>query len=141
MKKYKYTLSPRIKGMVEWQLEHYHEDKRKLDINKNDMIPSPVSRMSAAGGSSGASRSTESVAMNIMSSQYIQHIEKSCTAIRRVIDELSAEDLRLVDLVFWRKEFTVEGAGMVIGMSRPCAYRHINRILTDIALEMGYVSK
>ena len=142
MQKYKYTLSPRIKGMVEWQLEHYHEDRRQLEKSKADLIPSPVAKLSAAGGGSSATnRGTENVVMDIITNQHIKHLENSCNAIHKVIETLAPEDIKLVELVYWRREYTVEGAGKIVGLSKSSAYRHVNDILTDIAQELGYVSK
>ena len=42
MSKYKFDLAPKVKGIVEWHLEHYHEDKAQLESLKNDMVPSPM---------------------------------------------------------------------------------------------------
>ena len=53
------------------------------------------------------------------------------------MDEL---DKKLIDLVYWKQEYTVEGAGMKIGLSRSAAYQRINKILGMIAFELGYVS-
>lgn len=142
MQKYKYTLSPRIKEMVEWQLEHYHEDRRQLEKSKADLIPSPVAKLSAeGGGSSATNRGTENVVMDIITNQHIKHLENSCNAIHRVVEGLAPEDIKLVELVYWRREYTVEGAGQIVGLSKSSAYRHVNDILTDIAQELGYVSK
>ena len=142
MSKYKFSLTPKIKGIVEWQLQHYNDDKRQIEQLKNDMIPSPTAGYSLAGGVSGGgtSRTTENVAVRIATNPYIMQTERSCKAIERVLSRCNETDSKLVDLVYWRQSYTVEGAGMKIGLSKSSAYRHVNDILTSIALEIGYVN-
>ena len=127
--------------MVEWQLEHYHEDKRQLEQYKAEMIPSPVQSYSlTAGCSHGVSRTTENVAERIVTNQYVVQTERSCQAIERVINRLDDTDKQLVDLIYWKQSYTVEGAGMKLHLGRTSTYQHVNNILCSIALEMGYVS-
>ena len=142
MSKYKFSLNPRIKGIVEWQLEHYVEDRRQLEEIKRDMIPSPTASYSLTGGVSGGdtNRTTENVAVGIATNPYIMQTERSCKAIERVISGCNETDIKLIDLVYWKQAYTVEGAGMKVGLSKSSAYRHANDILTDIALEIGYVN-
>lgn len=140
--KYKFSLNPRIKGIVEWQLEHYAEDKRQLEEMKRDMIPSPTASYSLTGGVSGGdtNRTTESIAVRISTNPYIMQTERSCTAIERALSRCNETDAKLVDLVYWKQSYTVEGAGMKIGLSKSAAYQRINSILGSIALEIGYVN-
>lgn len=142
MSKYKFSLNPRIKGIVEWQLEHYAEDKRQLEETKRDMIPSPTASYSLTGGVSGGdtNRTTENVAVRIATNPYIMQTERSCTAIERVISGCNETDIKLIDLVYWKRTYTVEGAAMKCGMHTATAYRHINDVLATIALEIGYVN-
>jgi len=140
--KYKFSIPARIKSTVEWQLEHYPEDRRQMDEYIRDMIPSPTQGYSLTAGVDGgeAGRATENVTLRIISSPYLRWLETSCNAIEAVLRNLGDIDLELVKLVYWRREFTVEGAGMKLNLSKSSAYRHINTILTAIAGEMGYVS-
>ena len=140
--KYKFSIPQKIKSTVEWQLEHYKEDRRQLDEYWRDMIPSPTQGYSLTAGVDGGevSRSTENVTFRIMSSPYLRWLELSCRAIETVLANMDEIDRKLVELVYWKREFTVEGAGMVLNLSKSSAYRHINTILTAIAHEMGYVS-
>ena len=141
MGRYKFSLSARIKGMVEWQLEHYHEDKRQLEQYKADLIPSPVQKYSkTAGCSHGISRSTEDISERIITNAYVLQTERSCRAIETVLERLDRTDSQLVDLVYWKQSYSAEGAGMKLNLSRTATYNHINNILCTIALEMGYVS-
>ncbi|WP_312611452.1 hypothetical protein [Oscillibacter sp.] len=142
MSKYKFSLTPKIKGIVEWQLQHYNDDKRQIEQLKNDMVPSPTAGYSLTGGVSGGgtSRTTENVAVRISTNPYIMQTERSCKAIERVLSRCNETDSKLVDLVYWRQSYTVEGAGMKIGLSKSAAYQRINSILGAIALEIGYVN-
>jgi len=140
--RYKYSLSPELRPTVEWHLSHYPDDKRELEQQKTDLIPSPIAGYSLTAGVSGGAvhRSTEDVMLSIESNQYVRRLTQSCDAIGKVLDMLPPEDIKLIELVYWKHEFTPEGAGAKLHMSRRTAYRHVNNILTAVALEMGYVS-
>lgn len=143
MSKYKFSLNPRIKGIVEWQLEHYREDRRQLEDAKQALMPSPTAGYgSAAGATSGgrAQRPTESAALHLATNRYIRQLEQSCAAIERVLSHCHEIDMKLIDLVYWKREYTVEGAGMKLNLSRSSAYQRINSILGAIAVEIGYVN-
>ena len=119
--RYKFSLKPQIRATVEWELSAYRESQRQLDIIKRDMIPSGVQGYSLTAGVDGgeAKRSTEEVTMR----------------------KLDKDELRLVDMIYWRKEFTPEGAGMIVGMSRATVYRRLNKIICAVAYEMGYIEE
>ena len=141
--RYKFDLSPSIKSTVEWQLQYYREDLRQLEEVKRDLIPSPVPGYSQTAGVDGgdAKRTTEDIAMRMISSPYIRRLEISCDAITRVLSTLDEIDLKLIELVYWRREYTVEGAAMKIHISKTAAYQRINKILGAIAYSLGYVQQ
>lgn len=139
--KQKSTLERRLRGYVEWQLEHYRENKLELDRYWHDMTPSATPNYSSEPVSGGdVSRKTEDVVMRISNIPYIRQLERSCKAIERVLARADETDRKLIDLVYWRREFTPEGAAMVLHMGKSSAYRHINTILTKIASELGFIS-
>ena len=140
--KYKFDLSPSIKSTVEWQLQYYQEDKRQLEALKKDMVPSAVQGYSLTAGIDGgeAKRTTEEITMSIIGSPYIRRLELTCDAIQRALKNFDDVDQRLIDLVYWKREYTVEGAGMKIGLSKSAAYQRVNKILGVVAYELGYVS-
>ena len=140
--KYKFDLSPSIKNTVEWQLQYYQEDKRNLEALKKDLIPSTVQQYSLTAGvdGGGAKRTTEDITMSIISTPYIRRLELTCDAIQRALKNFDGVDMKLIELVYWKREYTVEGAGMKIGLSKSAAYQRINKILGLIAYELGYVS-
>lgn len=140
--RYKFSLKPEIKATVQWQLESYREDKRQLEKAKRDLIPSGVQKYSLTAGVDGgdAKRSTEEVAMKIISAPYIRRLEINVEAIERAMRRFDDTDMKLIDLIYWRKEYTPEGAGMVVGIQKSAVYQRINKIFGVIAFEMGYVS-
>lgn len=141
MGKYEASLDKRLKEFIEWELEHYPESKRQLEEYKRDMIPSATPAYSlSAGGHSGESRPTEGISFKILSDQYIIHTAQSIEAIERVLSRLSAEDKKLVDLVYWKGGHSISGAALASHTSKSVAYRRINAIITALAKEMGYVS-
>ena len=107
------------------------------------MIPSGVQAYSMTAGVDGGEshRTTEEIALRMVSSPYIRRLEITCEAIRRVLERLDDTDRKLIELVYWRREWTVEGAGLKIGLQKTAAYQRINKILGMIAYELGYVSE
>ncbi len=142
MSKYKFDLALEVKTTVEWTLGRYHEDKRELERYKNDLIPSATAGYSLSGGVSKGSTSnpTESVGIRMASSPYILWTERNCTAIERVLGMLDDTDKRLIELVYWKKAYTIIGAGAKVGLKEHATYTRINNILGLIALEMGLVN-
>lgn len=141
--RYKFDLSPAIKATVEWQLQYYREDLRQLETYKQDLIPSGVQGYSPTAGVNGGevTRKTEDIAFRLISSPYIRRLEITCEAIGRVLSKLDEVDLKLIELVYWRREYTVEGAAMKIHISKTAAYQRINKILGAIAYALGYVQQ
>lgn len=141
MDKYEASLEKRLKEFIEWELEHYPENKRQLEEYKRDMIPSATPAYSlAAGGHSGESRPTENIGLKIISDQYVIHTARTVEAIERVLNKISREDYKLIDLVYWKGSHSISGAALSCHMSKSAAYRRLNIITTALAKEMGYVS-
>lgn len=136
------TLSPRVRGFVEWRLEHFREDKRVLNEYRATLMPSntPHYGLEAAGGQSGSGRPTEALGVKLSTNPYILEIERAVLAIQYVTDRLTPERLRLIDLVYWRGTHTVEGAAAMLHVSRRTAYNWRNEVLTAIAAELGYTT-
>jgi len=140
--RYKFSLPSDIKATVEWQLRYYREDKRQLNEIKRDMIPSGVQGYSLTAGVDGgeATRTTEDIAMKMVSAPYIRRLEITIDAIDRALERMDETDKKLIELVYWRKEYTPEGAGLIVGIAKSAVYQRINKILGLIAFELGYVS-
>jgi len=142
LSKYKFDLAPKVKGIVEWHLEHYHEDKAQLESLKNDMVPSPTPGYSLTGGVSGGNQGmpTESAGIKIATNSYILATERNIKAIDRVLGKIDNLDKQMIDLVYWKKAYTIVGAGTKVGLKEQASYAHINTVLGLIALEMGLVN-
>ena len=141
MGKYKYSLNEKIKGYVEFQLAQYNEIKRDLGREKDAMMPSTVAKYGAGGGhGSEASRTTENIGLRMATSPYIRTLELTAAALGRVLSTLDETDLKLVDLVYWKGSYTVEGAAMIAGIGKSAAYTRINDILGRAAIELGCVN-
>lgn len=140
--RYKFSLPSEIKATVEWQLRYYREDKRQLNEIKRDMIPSGVQGYSLTAGVDGgeATRTTEDIAVKMVSAPYIRRLEITIDAIDRALERMDETDKKLIELVYWRKEYTPEGAGLIVGIAKSAVYQRINKILGLIAFELGYVS-
>lgn len=133
-------MPPKIRGIVEYQLEHYFDSKRQLKEAEKVMMPSNTPKYSLeAVNHSETSRATENTAINIMQNRYLIEIEKSINAIEYVVSRLTNEDKKLVDLVYWKGTHTIDGAGYELNMSRRTAYRHNDMILKALARELGYI--
>lgn len=136
----KYSLPPKIRGIVEYQLEHYYDSRRELKDAERDMMPSNTPKYSLdPAGHSEASRTTENVAIKIMASKYLVEIEKTVNAVEHITSRLSTEDYKLIDLVFFKGTHTITGAGLSLNMSQRTAYRHVDAILTELARELGLI--
>ena len=141
MGKYKFSLKPEIKNYIEFELAHYRENKKELENYKNSLIPSNTPNYDSVAVCGGqTSNPTENAAIKLASSPYILATEKTISAIDRVLARLDDADKQLINLVYWKQSHTAEGAGMIIGYSRRTVYRHIDRILTAIALELGIIN-
>lgn len=142
LSKYKFSLNPKIKGYIEWQLEHYPEDKKELEEYKQDLIPSATQSYSQTSGvqSGSTSNPTERDGLKLATNPYILATERNIRAIEIALQKCDGIDLKLIDLVYWKRSHTVEGAGMVAHVSKSAAYYRINSALCAIALEMGIVT-
>lgn len=139
--RYKFSLAPKIKGYVEWQLEHYHEDKRQMEEYKRDMMPSGIAKYGdTGGGSSGPGNPTAATVERMATNPYIFTTERNVGAVERALTACDEETRRLIDLIYWRRTHTVTGAGYKIGMSPATAYRKVNHILCYLSIEMGLVN-
>ncbi len=139
--KTKYPLPYKIKGFIEWQLGHYHDEKRMLEEIETRHLPSGVPQYGGTPIKAGStSNPTERAGIALASNPYIASLERTTKAIATVLDKCDATDIKLIDLVYWRRSHTVEGAGRLCNLSKSAAYNHINGILTLIAQELGVIN-
>jgi len=131
----------KIRGMIEWHLQHYHEDKRQLEEIRRDLIPSyTTSYDKSPVKSGGVSDPTADTAIKLVSSPYILSLERSIRAIDFVLKNCDETDLKLIELIYWKRSHTVAGAAAKVNLSKTPAYYRINKILRAIAVEIGLVA-
>jgi RinA family phage transcriptional activator len=141
LSKSKYYLPHKIKNYVEWQLEHYHSDKRALTDYKSGFIPNGVASLSLASGvKTGTSDPTAKAAVSLATSAYIATTERSLAAIEAALKRCDNADMTLIDLVYWKRTHTVEGAAIIANISRRQAYDRLNKKLCILALELGLIN-
>lgn len=136
----KYSLKPEVKNFIEWNLENYFVMCREIEEVKRDYLPAVTPSYSAMPAGVGTSSPTEAAAMKIMTSAYLLNAERTIKAVSRVIETLDNTDKKLIELIYWKKQYNVIGAGMVVGLSKSVAYEHVNKILSAIALNLGLVN-
>ena len=141
MPKYPFSLSRPLKEYIEWRLEHYHEDVKQLEIFKADMLPKiTVNYSRSMAHTNTTSDPTADSGIRLATSAYILETERGINAIKRTLDNCDDTDRKLVDLVYWKRTYTVTGAAAKISLSSAGAYKRINKILCSVALELGYVN-
>lgn len=139
--KYKFALTHKVRGYIEWQLEHYHEDKKQLEEYKMEMMPNCTTSYNLAQPSNrNNSDITAKTALNLATSPYIMATERSLRAIEKVLSRCDETDKRLIELIYWKKSHTMEGAGICVNLTKTPCYERINKILYALALEMGVIS-
>lgn len=137
MAKNKFPLSPQIRGYIEWQLEHYREDKRFLAQYKTELALVSAVSYSEAPSHGDAGSPTERAGIKLATSPYILATERSLGAIETVLARCDTADLALLEMVYFKHTHTVTGAGLCVGLSKTGAYDRINKLLYMIAAEMG----
>ncbi len=133
------ALPYKVRGMIEWHLRHYHEDKKQLEQIKTDLIPSYTTNPAHSPVKTSSGDPTSDAADRIMSSPYILSLERTIKAIDYVMSHCDATDRKLIDLVYWQRTHTVEGAALAVNLTKSPAYDRINKILRAIAVEIGYL--
>lgn len=131
----------RIRDFVALQLTDYPSNRKALAEYRQTLIPSAVPQYGGTRGSSGGeSRPAEGLAVRIASDSYLAHLERSVTAIDRVLSRLDATDKQLIRLTYWRKGGNVATAAAKVYVSKSEAYRRLAAINTAIAHELGYIA-
>lgn len=139
MRKQKTKLDDRLKNWVGWLLERYWQDKKSVEQYWKDNIPSPTPVYTDGKAVGNTGRKTENTALHIGSMEYVTRVERDCKSIERVLKTLDETDTELIGMVYWRS-YKVERAAQELHMSKATAHRHINAVLFDIAVEMGYIT-
>lgn len=134
------SLPVEMRRFIEFELERINQYKSDLSHYKLNMIPSATPSYSGmTGGGSGEARPIENLTIKLATDDYIYNLEKTIRAYDNVINRLSRTDKKLIDLIYWKKSHTKEGAAIVCNMSKTATYDRINAILIMIAKERGFI--
>jgi len=136
----KNSLPFKIKGFIEWQLEHHKEQKKELESLYDDAIPSTIAQYDRDPVKSGPSDPTANAAIKLATNPYILALERSVKAVEATLRKCDDADMQLIELVYWKRSHTVGGAAEKVHLSKSGAYKRINRILHLISLELGYTN-
>lgn len=137
----KYYLPRKVRQYVEWQLEHYHSDRKALADYRSAYYPNGVANYEPSGAAkTGTSDPTAQAAVSLTTSAYIATTERSLAAIERALNRCDDTDKQLVTLVYWKRTHTVDGAAVEAHIDRSRAYRRVNKVLYDIAMETGAIN-
>lgn len=129
------------KNFIEYKLIHLNEIKSELRRYKLDMIPSCTPTYSGMPGSRDPeARQIENLVMKMQTDAHLFEMERTVKKFDSVLDKLTKQDRKLVNLVYEKRSHTKEGAALACHMSKTVAYERINAILTELAVEMGYVN-
>lgn len=130
-----------VKPFVEYKLEHIHQIEQEMNAYISSLMPSSTPSYSGMpGGGGGESRPSEELSIKLATDPYLREAEKTVRVFHNVLDNLNETDLKLIDLVYWKKTHNKEGAALACNMSKTAAYNKINNILFKLALDMGYVN-
>ena len=141
MAKYNFTLAPRLKDYIEWQLEYFPENKKQLEAYKDSMIPSQISQYGPhAGGSHDTEqRPTEDITIK-RNPEYIMEQERIISAIESVLVRLGDQDMELIRLKYWSGELTPDGIALKLHMDKSTMYYRLNNVQVEIARRLGWVN-
>lgn len=138
--KMRHKLTDEKRTLAAFHIRKYKDYKEELEKIKLDMIPSPVASYKPREGISGdvAKRTTEEVTMRIESAVHVRCMEQTVAAVESVLSALDEIDLRLVDLIYWQRRYTITGAGLEVGLTKSPTYARINNILWAVLVALGH---
>lgn len=137
------TMPRAVKMITIDALTGYNANRRALANLRSDRIPSATQCLSPTAGvqvSHAENRTTETVAMSIVTTPYYDRLTQTINAVEKLINSLSPTDRRLIYYVYvCATPITAEAAADLLGMSKTVAYNRINAILTQLARDLGYI--
>lgn len=135
MSRPRYDWWPYVKGMI----RRYPALKAELaDIREQSVTPG----YSGQPGSHSASRAAEAVAIRELPTTRQREYEAVRKAIA-VTERMAAsrDRLRIIDLVFWKRSHTLEGAALTIPCSYMTARRYHSEFIMTVASMYGLLDE
>lgn len=127
---------PRYKwwGYVKWVIRDYPTKKDELAQMQSTSM---TANYNAMPHGSEASRSTENVALRGFTGQKQREYDGVVSAISDTLSRVDgSERLRMIDLIFWHKTHTLEGAAMQCNVSYATAKIWHNDFIRTVAKYM-----
>ena len=126
-------------GYVKGMIRRYPALRREYDELHEQSMTADMSGM-PHGGSVG--RSTEAIAIRELPSTRQREYEAVRLAIGRTKLLPNGEDrLRIIDLVFWKRSHTLDGAAYKTGYSYRTARRYHSEFIKTVAAYYGLMDK
>ena len=135
MSRPRYDWWPYVKGMI----RRYPALKAELsDLRSQSITPN----YSGLPGAAGASRAAELVALRELPTTR----QREYAAVNRAIAATermaaSRDRLRIIDLVFWKRSHTLEGAALTIPCSYMTARRYHSEFIMTVASMYGLLDE
>lgn len=127
--------------LIEAELYNYKSTKKELEDMKEDIINSSAYSEVAVQSSPG--NSTQSKAIQLMSSAVLREMERRISAIDNTISILERcpepRKLRLMQMKYFESRFTDTGIWQELNIERATFYRWRREVISLIADKLGYV--
>ena len=124
---------------VKDMIRRYPQLKEEYDALHQQSMTADMSGLPHGGGSG---RTTETIAVRQLPACKQREMDAVARAVEKTkLLKTGADRLKIIDLVFWRRSHTLEGAAMQI----PCSYRQARRyhseFILNVATEFGLLDK
>ena len=130
-----------IRAYIEAELRDYNQTLRDIGEERQELLLATHTPDNLGGHSYDIGNPTQARAIKLMTNKRIKRMEQTCEAIANVIEALSEEKYRLVELKYWTRPQTLtdEGIAREIGCDRSTLYRWVDGILLAVGIEMGLI--
>lgn len=129
---------------MEEELRYYQATKRELALLRRDLLQGtayhPADDNGWIRGGVGVPE-PEQRTIALLENRRIQRLEAIVAAIEAVSQELTKEQQRLVQLLFWThpQTLTMEGIAQKMHLSRRTLYRKKEDVLVMLGEKLGYI--
>lgn len=128
-------LKKHIFRYVEAELYAYPWMQKEIELLRADIIEATPERAAAVRQSQGDPTLAKTI--RLLTSKRLKRLTESYEAITRVLASLSPEQQKLVEMKYFKREYTDCGIWQRLHISRRTFYNWREKILRAIAEEMG----
>mgnify|MGYP001624960866 CR=1 FL=1 len=132
-------LTPKTKKYIEDQIILYHAIVKEYgQLREEILFESQSNDENQGGGKSNIpSRVIENRIIRLENKK-LQRLEKTIESIEVVYESLDDEKKKFWHMCFWQRRYTVDGLSYKFHISRATAFRWKNKMIIDVAKELGY---